>query len=469
MPNITIYEHANFLGRSQALAIGRYDDTLAQISIGNDTISSVKVPAGMAVRLYQHARFQGAYIDLREDLSLLTPTWNEKTSSLVVYAAADTPPPTREVMIYEHSEFTGRLQVLGPGRYDAANLSIGDNSLSSLLVPSGMIVRLYELPNFQGAFVDVNEDTAAISMDWNDRVSSIVVSEAVAGFAKLHADNDAIRGESLRFNGVRGVAHSDRHAGVSGSNVGDGPGVQGRGRRIGVSGDSRDGYGLYGHSGNYHAIWGEADRGAGVVGIAKQWHGVYGETYSTVGGAGLWGEHKTNGIGVVGVAGPGGIAVCGRGGRLAGYFEGDVEVTGDIRLINADCAENFNIATDAAVEPGTVMVLDEELALSPSQRAYDRRVAGVVSGAGDFKPGIVLDNQPSERLRQPVALLGKVFCKVDAAYGAIEVGDLLTTSPTPGHAMKAGDAAQAGGAVIGKALRGFEQGRGLVPILISLQ
>jgi hypothetical protein len=69
----------------------------------------------------------------------------------------------------------------------------------------------------------------------------------------------------------------------------------------------------------------------------------------------------------------------------------------------------------------------------------------------------------------PVALVGKVYCKVDAHYASIEVGDLLTTSDTPGHAMKATDPLKAFGSVIGKALRPLEAGQGLVPILIALQ
>jgi len=107
--------------------------------------------------------------------------------------------------------------------------------------------------------------------------------------------------------------------------------------------------------------------------------------------------------------------------------------------------------------------------LQPSQTAYDKRVAGVISGAGDYKPGIVLDKQSSQSGRKPVALLGKVFCKVDAQFGAIAVGDLLTTSPTPGHAMKTNDPFKAFGAVIGKALRPLKEGQALIPILIALQ
>ena len=51
----------------------------------------------------------------------------------------------------------------------------------------------------------------------------------------------------------------------------------------------------------------------------------------------------------------------------------------------------------------------------------------------------------------------------------IEVGDLLTTSATPGHAMKATDPLKAFGAVIGKALRPLDSGQGLIPVLIALQ
>ena len=138
-------------------------------------------------------------------------------------------------------------------------------------------------------------------------------------------------------------------------------------------------------------------------------------------------------------------------------------------MMNADCAEDFDIAHETAVEPGTVMVLNDAGKLAASASAYDKRVAGVVSGAGTYKPAIVLDKRDTGVLRQPIALLGKVFCKVDAQFGPIEIGDLLTTSPTSGHAMKTIDPFKAFGAVIGKALRPLTEGQGLIPILIALQ
>ncbi|HEX8174561.1 MAG TPA: hypothetical protein VF543_05510 [Pyrinomonadaceae bacterium] len=140
---------------------------------------------------------------------------------------------------------------------------------------------------------------------------------------------------------------------------------------------------------------------------------------------------------------------------------------GDIELLGADCAEEFDMV--AEVEPATVMVIDAAGGkLRPCDEAYDRKVAGVISGGGTLSPGIMLDRQGGAG-RSPVALAGKVMCKVDAQYGPVEIGDLLTTSPTAGHAMRVEDPARAFGAVIGKALKPLKAGVGLIPILIALQ
>jgi hypothetical protein len=146
-----------------------------------------------------------------------------------------------------------------------------------------------------------------------------------------------------------------------------------------------------------------------------------------------------------------------------------LNVTTDIILAAADCAEEFDVGTSLEVEPGTVMVLDSTGALYPNEQGYDKKVAGVISGGGEYRPGLIFDRRDSSRRRVPIAVVGKVFCKADANYGPIEVGDLLTTSPTRGHAMKASDPFRAFGAVIGKALGPMPCGQGLVPVLVALQ
>ncbi len=141
--------------------------------------------------------------------------------------------------------------------------------------------------------------------------------------------------------------------------------------------------------------------------------------------------------------------------------------TGDILLQNADCAEEFDIDEARGVHPGSVVVLGDDGQVGDCRSAYDKRVMGIVSGAGAYKPGIVLDRRAGGGKRAPVALMGKVYCKVDARFGAIEVGDLLTTSTTPGHAMKANDPMRGFGTVIGKALKPLPAGVGLIPVLVA--
>jgi hypothetical protein len=143
--------------------------------------------------------------------------------------------------------------------------------------------------------------------------------------------------------------------------------------------------------------------------------------------------------------------------------------TGDIKLQGADCAEEFDVTETENIDPGTVLVIDDKSRLQPCKEPYDKKVAGVVSGGNGSNPGIILDKNPTENKRLPVALSGKVYCKVDARCSPIDVGDLLTTSSTPGYAMKATDPLKAFGAVIGKAMGSVTMGKGLIPILVALQ
>jgi hypothetical protein len=140
---------------------------------------------------------------------------------------------------------------------------------------------------------------------------------------------------------------------------------------------------------------------------------------------------------------------------------------GDIVLANADCAEEFEITEDAP--PGTVMTIGDDRRLVPCDQPYDRRVAGIISGAGGTRPGITLGRVADGPKRAPIALVGRVGCRVDARAHPIEIGDLLTTSAERGHAMRAADPQRAFGAVIGKALAPLRGELGLIPVLVALQ
>jgi hypothetical protein len=146
-----------------------------------------------------------------------------------------------------------------------------------------------------------------------------------------------------------------------------------------------------------------------------------------------------------------------------------LEITG-----GSDLSEAFDVnSAEKSVQPGMVVCIDpgNPGRLVVSHKAYDRTVAGIVSGAGGVNPGMVMGQKDSTADgTHPVALTGRVYCYADASTGAIQPGDLLTTSDTPGHAMKVTDHSRAQGAILGKAMSSLPAGeQGLVLVLVTLQ
>jgi len=258
----------------------------------------------------------------------------------------------------------------------------------------------------------------------------------------------------------------------------------------GLTGTQDTGIGVLGVSNSGTGVAGRSTTGDGVGGNGGM-NGIHGVSTSADNTkSGVLGEHYGHGVGVSGIS-RGGIGVYGKGSTQAGQFDGpvtvagvlsansdlnvagtinaagNVAVAGDITLTGSDCAEEFEVSLE--IEPGSVVVMDESGRLAESTAPYDRKVAGVISGAGHFRPAVIMGSTETSKPRAPLALSGRVYCRVDASYGSIQAGDLLTTSPTRGCAMRASDPSLAFGAVIGKAMSRFDSGVGLIPILVGLQ
>jgi hypothetical protein len=133
-------------------------------------------------------------------------------------------------------------------------------------------------------------------------------------------------------------------------------------------------------------------------------------------------------------------------------------------------------------------------------RAYDTRVCGIVASfvtaadlplpslatmtedemrsfadSGQANPLADLVPAGGDRTRVNEGQLGKMVtlgayahCKVDADIAPILAGDLLTTSPTPGHAQKVTEPARAAGCTLGKALSSLPRGKAAIPVLVHL-
>ena len=122
----------------------------------------------------------------------------------------------------------------------------------------------------------------------------------------------------------------------------------------------------------------------------------------------------------------------------------------------ADLAEYYE--GDQEYESGTVLVFGGSKEVTTTTQINDTRSAGVVT----TNPAYTM-NQDQKGIRVCIALAGRVPCKV---VGRVKKGDMLTTSATPGYAVKALNPTL--GSIIGKALEDKDYGEaGVIQVAVG--
>jgi len=146
----------------------------------------------------------------------------------------------------------------------------------------------------------------------------------------------------------------------------------------------------------------------------------------------------------------------------------EVEITG-----GSDLAELFDITNkEKEVKAGYLVSLDPSAPgkLMISNEPYDKKVAGIVSGANGIKPGILMGQDDTMATGDDlVTLSGRTYVIANVNNGSIKIGDLITSSSVAGQAMKATNKKKSRGAVIGKAMTELKEGQGFILVLVNLQ
>lgn len=163
-PVVVIYQHADYKGARKAFQPGKY--AMQELGIGNDQLSSLRVPAGLMATLYRNHLFTGDHRIVLLDTNFIGQEFNDQTSSMEIEQCA---------VIFQHAQYRGAFQNLAPGKYNMKDLSFGHDTLSSARVPKGWKVTLYMHHNFQGPKKILMQDTKYVGDTFNDQVSSLVV------------------------------------------------------------------------------------------------------------------------------------------------------------------------------------------------------------------------------------------------------------------------------------------------------
>jgi hypothetical protein len=147
----------------------------------------------------------------------------------------------------------------------------------------------------------------------------------------------------------------------------------------------------------------------------------------------------------------------------SGYYTGTISgvwsLTGtgsSLQATYSDLAEWYS--ADAEYTPGTVLVFGGDAEVTTTTTMNDTRCAGVVT----TDPAYIMNSELTGT-RACLALAGRVPCKV---VGRVKKGDILTTSATPGYAVRASTPTL--GAIVGKALEDKDYGEaGVIEIAVG--
>ena len=190
---VTMYEHPNYSGKAIAFEEGSIS-RLRNTDVGNDRISSIRVPAGYVVLLYEDDYFNGRSWTYSKSVSKLPDGVNDKASSIVVKKSGGSGWggsggsggsggwgwSGSSVKLYEECYYKGRSIDLKEGSY--ASMPSGfNNRLSSLRVPAGYEVMLYNSTNFQGKYTRLQSDEWCIPSSWNNATSSMRIYKSGGG------------------------------------------------------------------------------------------------------------------------------------------------------------------------------------------------------------------------------------------------------------------------------------------------
>lgn len=176
----TVYANCNYRGNSLSLQPGYYDGS--KLGVLKFAISSIKMPSNLSAKVYLNKEnISGNYYTVSNSISCLSSNVNNKIGAIVIeeknpgsnnYSSSQS-----SVIIYSDANYKGQSVSLLPGTYSSmSQLNFPDNALSSLYLPPGFRVVLYEHPNFEGKKYTVTASKSGfLFSSWNDKTSSIAV------------------------------------------------------------------------------------------------------------------------------------------------------------------------------------------------------------------------------------------------------------------------------------------------------
>jgi len=175
-----LYTDCNFKGNKLSLLPGRY--TGAELGMFRRTVGSLQLPGGFSIKVFEGENFTGATETYSSGVDCISYSWRNRISSMIVEDrgnwGSNGNTTVNELILYTDAGYKGQSVNLLPGTYStmAAANGFPEKALSSIQIPQGYRVVLYDQPNLRGKSITLTASRSSFIMSgWNDRAASIAV------------------------------------------------------------------------------------------------------------------------------------------------------------------------------------------------------------------------------------------------------------------------------------------------------
>ena len=174
--NVALFEQCNYAGKRSYLSPGSYKGY--QMQVDNDKLSSMQIPNGMRVTIYEHDDFKGRSATYTSSTACLTDGWDDNTSSVVVESLNNqlTYNQNDYVTFYNDCYSKGYSQSLRPGTYYGNQLGSLRLNISSFAIYGNLRVRAYtSSDNASGYSSTFEASQSCLGSSYSDKIRSLVV------------------------------------------------------------------------------------------------------------------------------------------------------------------------------------------------------------------------------------------------------------------------------------------------------
>ncbi len=174
---VTLHDQCNYSGRQYTLEAGSF--RTYQIKIDNDKLSSIQIPNGWKVTIFENDKFEGRSNTYTSSVNCLDASWRNTASSIIVESAYNNQPGYGQndyITFYNDCYSKGYSQSLRPGTYSGSQLGSLKFNISSFVIYGNLRVRVYlNTENQSGASTLFEATQSCLSSGYNDKIGSLVI------------------------------------------------------------------------------------------------------------------------------------------------------------------------------------------------------------------------------------------------------------------------------------------------------